>query len=577
MSTRRLIRLARGVRHPARAYREMVRRLTYQWGPRLSSAIRKRWVIVKNPHAEISFGKYCRLDPGFSLHMPDGGRFAAGTAVHFRRGFRAEISQGGVVTIGDVCVFSYYSLIQCSTSIEIGDRAMFGQSSMIVDGNHRLKDISTPIFGQGFDFRPLKIGSDVTTLTKVTVINDIGHKSVVAANSVVNHPVPPYSIVGGVPAKLIDYFGPPELEPADWKERRAPRAKPPARKPPNRLEVSGHSIAFGGGVSAFEHRFTTKLAGLLDAEEVNRAVAGAIACWQETGADPGDGGYARVLQCFERPHDLQAPHADGRIALAYYGLNDLAVLGPGGLGPFRHALRTVISRHRASAVFEESDPSVSYAGTWSARAAEGPDCSGDGVMETAGDGASLIVSLSDEFPGGTVALGFVALPGGGATHAFELDGAPAGDLVTRGATDPLGHRTGTVMRLRELTPGAHRIACRVSGATAFDYWQLEREPAPPVLVPLAYPLRQWDGYDGWPHPPDEAGVRALNDAIGAVAAEFGPRVLLLNTAAVVASDGALLAGGTYPNDAGHAALARACAAAVERLAASEATERPLHA
>lgn len=578
MSTRRLTLLARGVRDPALAYREVVRRLTYRWGPRLSSAIRKRWVILKNPHAEISFGKYCRLDPGFSLHMPDGGRFVAGTAVHFRRGFRAEISRGGVVTIGDVCVFSYYSLIQCSTSIEIGDRAMFGQSSMIVDGNHRLKDISTPIFGQGFDFRPIRIGADVTTLTKVTVINDIGHKSVVAANSVVNHPVPPYSMVGGVPAKLIDYFGPPELEPAEWRERREPGTAPPAAKRPNRLEVSGHSIAFGGGVSAFAHRFTTRLAELLDAEEVNRAVAGAIACWQETGADPGDGGYARVLQRFERPADLQAPHPEGLIALTNYGLNDLAVLGPGGLDPFRHALRTVISRHRANAVFEESDPSVSYAGAWRARAAEGPDCSGDGVMETTRDGASLVVALPGEFPGGTVVLGFVASPDGGARHAFELDGAPAGVLDTRGATDQLGHRTGTVMRLPGLTPGAHRIACRVSGATAFDYWQHERDPAPPVLVPLAYPIRHGRGYDGWPHPPGEDEVRALNDAIRAVAAEFGPRVVPVDTAAVLAGQPALLAGdGIYPNDAGHAALARACAAAVERLAASEATERPLHA
>jgi acetyltransferase-like isoleucine patch superfamily enzyme len=574
----KLVLVARGIRSPRRAYAEVVRRLTYLWGPRLTSSIRKRWVILKNPHAEIRFGKYCRLDPGFSLHMPDGGEFVAGTAVHFRRGFRAEISRGGRVTIGDVCVFSYYSLIQCSTSIEIGDRAMFGQSSMVVDGNHKLKDVSTPIFGQGFEFTPIKIGSDVTTLTKVTVINDIGHKSIVAANSVVNKPVPPYSAVGGVPAKVIDYFGPPELEPPEWRERRMAAGDPDQPPRRGRLEVSGHSIAFGGGVSAFEHRFTTRLAELLDAEEVNRSVAGAIACWQETGADPGDGGYARVLQSFLRPADPEAAHPSGLVGLVNYGVNDLAVLGPDNLDPFRHALRTAISRHRAAAVFEESHPTVSYDGSWTPRPAAGPDCSGKGVMVTAEDGASFTVSVPERFPGGTVALGFVAASGSGARHAFTLDGEPAGVLDTRGITDQLGHRVGAVMRLPGVSPGPHEIVCRVTscaGDTAFDYWQLESEPALPVLLPLAYPMLDWRPYDGWPHRPTEAGVAALNDLIVGVAAEFGAQAITVDTVSVMRAEDAVFgSAGTYPNDAGHAALARACAAA---LSAAELAERPLDA
>ena len=574
----KLILVARAIRSPRRAYRELVRRLVYDWGPRLTSSVRRRWVILKNPHAEIRFGKYCRLDPGFSLHMPDGGRFVAGTAVHFRRGFRAEISGAGSVTIGDVCVFSYYSLIQCSTSIQIGDHAMFGQSSMVVDGNHKLKDVSAPIFGQGFEFRPIKIGNDVTTLTKVTVVNDIGHKSVVAANSVVNKPVPPYCMVGGVPARVIDYFGPPELEPPEWRERRRAAPDTAATARPNVLEVSGHSLAFGGGVSAFEHRFTTRLAELLDAEEANRAVAGAIACWQETGSDPGDGGYARVLQSFTRPADVAAAPAQGLVGLVYYGVNDLAVLGPDGLEPFRHALRTAISRHRAAAVFEESDPSVSFDAAWTSRAAEGPDCSGDGVTETASDGATMRISLPDRFPGGTVVLGFVAAPGGGARHEITLDGEPRASIDTRGITDPLGHRVGAVLRLPGVPAGAHEIDCRVAepaGVSAFDYWQLEPHEAPPVLVPLAYPMLSWRMYDGWPHRPSATTVRVLNDVIAEVAGEFGPRAIVVDTESVMRDgDGVFAAAGTYPNDAGHAALARACAAA---LSAGELAERPLHA
>lgn len=193
-----------------------MRRLVYFWAPRLTSELRKRWVIFKNPHAEISFAGPCRLGPGFSLQMQDGGRFIVGKYVDFRRGFRAEIAGGGTVRIGDLCAFGYNSLVQCSTRIEIGERAIFGQSTLVVDGNHRFRDVSTPVAGQGYDYRPIRIGDDALVLAKVTVVNDVGTRSVVGANSVVVKPVAPYCVVAGAPARLLDYFGPPELAPPEW-------------------------------------------------------------------------------------------------------------------------------------------------------------------------------------------------------------------------------------------------------------------------------------------------------------------------------------------------------------------------
>jgi len=73
-----------------RAYRGVVRRSGYFWAPLLASAIRKRWVLFRNPHADIRFGRYVYLGPGFSLHMPFGGTFIAGDGAEFRRGFRCD-------------------------------------------------------------------------------------------------------------------------------------------------------------------------------------------------------------------------------------------------------------------------------------------------------------------------------------------------------------------------------------------------------------------------------------------------------------------------------------------------------
>ena len=191
-----------------RVHRGLVRRLGYVWGPRLMSSLRKRWVLLRHPHATIRFGRYVHLAPGFSLHIPEHGTFIVGDAVEFRRGFRAEVVGDGRIEIGPGCVFSYYSLIQCGTTIEIGTRCMFGQSTMIVDGNHRFRDLSKTMAQQGYDYRPIRIEDDAVVTTKCTIINHIGTRAFIGANSVVTNPIPPFTVAAGVPARVIEDFGP---------------------------------------------------------------------------------------------------------------------------------------------------------------------------------------------------------------------------------------------------------------------------------------------------------------------------------------------------------------------------------
>jgi acetyltransferase-like isoleucine patch superfamily enzyme len=52
-------------------------------------------------------------------------------------------------------------------------------------------------------------------MTKCTIINDIGQHAVIAANSVVTKPIPAFCVAGGAPARILDYFGPPESRPTE--------------------------------------------------------------------------------------------------------------------------------------------------------------------------------------------------------------------------------------------------------------------------------------------------------------------------------------------------------------------------
>jgi acetyltransferase-like isoleucine patch superfamily enzyme len=189
----------------------------YHRGPKVMSQLRKWWLLFRHPHVRIEFEGPVYIGPGFSLHAPRGGTLRVGPGVEFRRGLRMELGgPDAEVTIGGGSGFTYYVLIQCAGRIDIGERCYFGQSSMIVDGNHRFRDLTKPMLAQGYDLRPIRIEDDVTTTTKCTIIANIGTRTFVGANSVVSRDLPAYVVAVGAPAKPIDYFGPPGKEPPGW-------------------------------------------------------------------------------------------------------------------------------------------------------------------------------------------------------------------------------------------------------------------------------------------------------------------------------------------------------------------------
>ena len=199
--------------------------LGYKHGPKLMSRLRRWWVMARHPHAHIRIDPSCYLGPGFSLHITGSGTFEAGRYSQFRRNFRAEIEGNGRIAFGEGCVCTYDVLIQCSTSIEFGDRVMLGQSCFMADGNHRFRDLDKPMLSQGYDFKPVRLDDDVAVTSKCTVLADIGERSYIGANSVVSRPIPAFCVAVGAPARVVDYFGPAGQEPPEFLERVRARAE----------------------------------------------------------------------------------------------------------------------------------------------------------------------------------------------------------------------------------------------------------------------------------------------------------------------------------------------------------------
>lgn len=103
-----------------------------------------------------------------------------------------------------------FSQINAWRSVDIERDVLIGDRVFISDADHNYSDNGRPIISQGDSFKGavrLKsgcwIGVGAVILPGVTV----GRNAVVAANSVVTRDVPDYSVVAGVPARVIKIIG----------------------------------------------------------------------------------------------------------------------------------------------------------------------------------------------------------------------------------------------------------------------------------------------------------------------------------------------------------------------------------
>ena len=89
--------------------------------------------------------------------------------------------------------------------VSIGSHVNLAQGIVVTALNHQFLDASKRIDQQGITTRAVVIGDDVWIGANAVVLPGvtIGSHSVVAAGAVVTKDVPPHTVVGGVPAKVI--------------------------------------------------------------------------------------------------------------------------------------------------------------------------------------------------------------------------------------------------------------------------------------------------------------------------------------------------------------------------------------
>ncbi|MBN1485527.1 MAG: acyltransferase [Chloroflexia bacterium] len=157
----------------------------------------------------IRLGRGAYLDEGVYLHAcPRGIEIGPGTFImhhaelhvyNFRRMPQAGIRIGRDSLIGE------FNVLRGQGGIRIGDRVYFAPLVQVLAVNHVFDDPARPFVEQGITAQGIVIEDDVWVGAGAIVLDGvrIGRGSVIAAGAVVAEDVPPHSLAGGVPARVL--------------------------------------------------------------------------------------------------------------------------------------------------------------------------------------------------------------------------------------------------------------------------------------------------------------------------------------------------------------------------------------
>lgn len=115
------------------------------------------------------------------------------------------MTYGGNILIGNYCSINPYTILYGHGNLTIGNNVLIAAHCVLIPANHKFADISIPINSQGITKKGITIEDDVWIGTGCKILDGvtIGKGAVIAAGAVVNKDVQAYTIVGGVPAKII--------------------------------------------------------------------------------------------------------------------------------------------------------------------------------------------------------------------------------------------------------------------------------------------------------------------------------------------------------------------------------------
>ena len=164
-------------------------------------------IIFRN---KISLGKTVTIGDNVEINALSKSGVLIGNNVSILKGTIIECTGvirnlGEGLVIGNNVGIAQNCFIQVRGKVVIGNDVIFGPNVSIFSENHNFDNPDLPVSGQGETRKGVIIEDGVWLGTRVVILDGVkvGKNSIVAAGSIVTKNIAPYTIVGGVPAKLI--------------------------------------------------------------------------------------------------------------------------------------------------------------------------------------------------------------------------------------------------------------------------------------------------------------------------------------------------------------------------------------
>ena len=158
---------------------------------------------------QIHLGRDVYLDHGVYLHacpagirIGDGSLVMVGSVLHV---YNFRDLPHAFIHIGRNSLIGEYNILRGQGGITVGDRVYTAPNVQMLAVNHVYTDPTRPMVEQGITAAGIVVEDDVWVGAGAILTDGVrvGRGAVIAAGAVVTQDVPPHTVVGGVPARIL--------------------------------------------------------------------------------------------------------------------------------------------------------------------------------------------------------------------------------------------------------------------------------------------------------------------------------------------------------------------------------------